>query len=275
MRDTIYPMDLVQDSSVYAISVSNVPHEVCQILFNDLIGTYEIKVGDKKYSEKADSVCTEENTLLFYIPSQNPMDEEDKLEPEICGNAVCGMCEACDADSQTCVVVPKYGAKCIDGSVQGWCVDGVCQPDSCANCTENEYCGDANTSSVRPNPNTCKALNFKEVNIGNKTYLYSDDKLSWWDAEAACKAKKKRLVRIEDLIDNYDAAKANSAGYYNGGTLNEAGKILQEKMTNKAWIWTRNLHTSKGSSYVFGMQLSDNGYVSSGTRTSTRQPICY
>lgn len=275
-EETLYPMSIIQEASSgkSAVSVSGVPQEVCDILFYDLISVYPIKVGETSYTESADNVCSETNDMLFYLP-QGTTSTGQETELQKCGSEVCTVCQTCDATTETCVSAPKYTIKCMAEAASGWCVNGECQADTCTACGSSQYCGDSNTSSFNARPSTCKDLKFKEVTIGTTTYLYSEDKLSWWDTKSACTALNKKMVSVADVVDGVDYDKAGTAGYYRGGTLTGVGEKLQETIGESNWIWTDTFCSACSSAAFFGINMKD-GYIQTGSRNSaTRFAVCY
>ena len=275
-EETLYPMSIIQEGSngKSAVSVSGVPQEVCDILFDDLIGVYPIKVGEISYTETADNVCSEINDMLFYLP-QGVTSADQEKELQKCGASVCTVCQTCDTTTETCVAAPKYTIKCMAETVSGWCVNGECQADACAACGPNQYCGDSNASSVNARPSSCKDLKFKEVVLGEKTYLYSEDKLSWWDSKSACVALNKKMVSIDEIVTGVDWSKAGTAGYYRGATLNAIGIGLQEKIGESNWIWSDTFCSGCSSPAFFGVNMKD-GYIGTGSRNSaSRFAVCY
>ena len=219
-------------------------------------------------------MCDEKNDMLFYLPQgATSVGQEEELPK--CGTEVCNACQTCDATTKTCVAAPKYTIKCMTGTASGWCVNGECQADTCTACGSSQYCGDSNTSSFNARPSTCKDLKFKEVTIGTTTYLYSEDKLSWWDTKSACTALNKKMVSVADVVDGVDYDKAGTAGYYRGGTLTGVGEKLQETIGESNWIWTDTFCSACSSAAFFGINMKD-GYIQTGSRNSaTRFAVCY
>ena len=105
--------------------------------------------------------------------------------------------------------------------------------------------------------------------------MYSEEKLSWWDAQSACAALKKKMVSVDDVVEGVDWSKAGTSGYYRGGTLTNLGLTLQEKVGESNWLWTDSFCSSCSSPSFFGINMKD-GYIQTGSRNSaSRFAVCY
>ncbi len=82
-KGTIYPMvisEVIYDDGIseYALEVNDVPKQVCEMVFNNLISSYSIDIGENHYDNIigiSDNVCDEENTMLFYPQKCSGKDE--------------------------------------------------------------------------------------------------------------------------------------------------------------------------------------------------------
>ena len=161
----------------------------------------------------------------------NP-DSEDYVEPEgtatlppqleCYSNADCdtdkpycnngGQCISCPSEKPLWNETYKVCSECLDNS---HCTDSATpycneKTGKCVRCLTNgdcdsgQYCADANTSYTEANPYTCKNLNFSEYTIDGTTYYVSNDSMTWWDADAACKAMKKNLLNVDEFFVDWN-----------------------------------------------------------------------
>ena len=99
---------------------------------------------------------------------------------------------------------------------------------------------------------------FAKLDVAGKTYYVSHRPLSWWDADAACKAlgRDDGLVEVDDLITGW-----NGSYDWTNHDFTDLGKALQSYYGTDRYIWTNNLTDGVNScyAYVVGLYL---GYVS-------------
>ena len=233
-KGAFYPMDVAYDYETleYALEVSDVPKQVCKMVFDGLITTYSIEIGtERRVAPTDENLCGDNNTMAFYL---------EETVNEKCGNVICPACQKCDADTQSCVTVRDYETRCAVSDTQyGWCVSGACEPDSdVCNCTQKQYCADTNEDSYTPHPSGCKDLNFKKATIDGITYYLSNETMSWWDAISACKALgNKNLVSSEELAVGQPDAQTNNTILYEQRT--DLAYAIQEQLTDgkSFYVW--------------------------------------
>ena len=94
---------------------------------------------------------------------------------------------------------------------------------------------------------------FSKLDVGDKTYYVSHRLLSWWDADAACKALgREGLVEVDDLINGWNG------GYdSNPHEFTDLGKALQSHYGTGWFIWINNLTDGVNSCYAYGVDLND------------------
>ena len=103
---------------------------------------------------------------------------------------------------------------------------------------------------------------FAELDVGDKTYYVSHRPLSWWDADAACKALgRDGLVKVDDLITGWNG------GYdYNSHKFTDLGKALQSHYGTDWFIWTNNSTDGINSCHAYYVGLL-NGTVGNYARS--------
>ncbi|MBR4927052.1 MAG: hypothetical protein IKY98_01865, partial [Alphaproteobacteria bacterium] len=157
-------------------------------------------------------------------------------------NSDCGPCGACYGQCYP----ENNGLACSTESVtDGMCHWGECLPKSGCNddnpCTgKHEYCASPNTSCTEAFPDgstgTCIKADFKPLPINGTEYWISNTALSWWDADAACKALGfNGLISVYDLVPDWDG----TASY----TPNELIQKIEESVPSGA-IWTSTSYNS-------------------------------
>lgn len=160
-----------------------------------------------------------------------------------------GECYAC---SGICIFGEKHGQACADGagvcSYYGQCLVGACTSNS--DCTgQDQYCADTNDSCTVAHPSKCTTFNYMTrkltVNGTTQTVLISKDWLTWWDADAACRAKGKSLLSVNDLVSGWDGS---STGFHTPTALLEA---LASELGDYYYIWTKDLTSTSGDCYAF------------------------
>ncbi len=242
-----------------------IPQSVCQMVFDGLSNTaVQIDINDSVATSQDN--CGNDNTMTFYFAGGGNGTGGETGEQ--CGDAVCGICQKCDASTETCVTVGDYEAKCTtDDNKTGWCVGETCQAENC-NCDENQYCADTNTyGACSPNPTTtCKDANFDTVDIASTTYYISKDHMSWWDAVSACKALgNKQLLSVYDFVSDWDGTSFGSAFTYSTPTslANKLNTELNGEQNN-VWLWT-NTNGQECAHMRFGFQYNNIDSTSNGS----------
>ena len=87
-KGAFYPMDVVYDYETleYALEVSDVPKQVCKMVFDGLISSYSIEIGTVRYVGKTEEVCGDNNVMAFYL---------DTVESRQCLNIICNKGQYC------------------------------------------------------------------------------------------------------------------------------------------------------------------------------------
>ena len=263
-----YPVSFVEDiaNARYGVQIQNVPSRICKMVGDALKNTAIVYVGSEDYTPNEENdPCdlSDKNTMEFYF-------ETLKCEPacgddEIClwgecvsenleqtpwrgdatsctQNSDCGPCGACYGQCYP----ENNGLACSTESVtDGMCHWGECLPKSGCNddnpCTgKHEYCASPNTSCTEAFPDgstgTCIKADFKPLPINGTEYWISNTALSWWDADAACKALGfNGLISVYDLVPDWDG----TASY----TPNELIQKIEESVPSGA-IWTSTSYNS-------------------------------
>ena len=217
-----YPVSFVTDipSDRYGIQLQNVPSRVCKMVGDALKNMAIVYVGGEEHNANEQDPCdsSDKNTMEFYFDTLKcePACKSDEicLWGECVSNQVeatpwrggdrncskdddCGPCGTCGSGSMCYAKFNGYSCM-TDTNVEGLCRYGVCVPKSGCNETipcngKNEYCASPNTSNAEPFPNNstgaCVTADFKPLTIDVETeYWISNSSLSFWDAQAACKA---------------------------------------------------------------------------------------
>ena len=152
-----------------------------------------------------------------------------------------GECYAACTGHGVCDHFLKNGQACADGA--GVCSYGQCLVGACtsnADCTgQNQYCADKNDSCEVAQPSKCTTFNYMTrkltVNGTTQTVLISKNWMTWWDADAACRAKGKSLLSVNDLVSGWNGS---STGKHTKTALLEA---LASELGDNYYIWTKEL----------------------------------
>ena len=244
-----YPILLNLDDAPtnYYIKVEQVPFEVCNMIADMMPEDVEILV-DNDMQECAKGYNTLDFSYLGF--------------GEQCGDSVCGTCQKCENES--CVPITDYEQKCTSNGKFGWCIGGVCEPDTMCNCGENQYCADTNESACEPHPSgNCKDFNFRTVNIDGTTYYISNGYIaSWWDNASACKALGKNMINHNEIAQACTQADDIECSTY-GAKLTSLGKALYSEIGN-GLVWSSIVNGCQAS-YV---TLSDNPRIHGNPRAN-------
>ncbi|MBR4927529.1 MAG: hypothetical protein IKY98_04295 [Alphaproteobacteria bacterium] len=203
-----------------------------------------------------------------------------------CMSGVCqvpGDSSVCEREGTDAECMTNLGGTCVlsEGIIQctangynGYCSSGQCLP-SCDNCTDNQYCGDLNTSYTSAHPMVCKNLDFSEYSIDGKIYYISNNDMSWWDNEAACVALSKKtgktlsMISLSELLTGYNGSK------WEGVPTKTA--LLEELYVSigSKWLWTKDLINSYEMFYVL-VGGNQHGYGGTERNDTSRgvQAIC-
>lgn len=179
-----------------------------------------------------------------------------------------GECIGC-ATWGVCNTSVKDGQACADGT--GTCQGGQCLVGACtsnSDCTgQNQYCADTNDSCTVAHPNKCapNPLKARKITVnGVSEIVYIQNSMSWWDADAACRAKGKSLLSVNDLVSGWDGS---STGIHTKTALLEA---LASELGGHHNIWTKDLTdndcsafdvTTGGNVNVTSRYFGDNYYL--------------
>ena len=209
-------------------------------------------------------------------------------KPEVTANIMGGTCET-DADCNTgwtgsncaycdatygCVEKrDNHNKTCTltDGNVAGKCGGGECNPSGCNEANpckgDKEYCASPNNwkslsdcrSFFDNEEGMCIVANttFSRVNLAGKNYYISNGPISWWDADAGCKAlESDGLVGVSDLINGW-----NGGDDSNSYELTALGAALQSHLGTKHRIWTSDDYDSCRAFIVYLYNDSVDSYI--------------
>ncbi|MGN1063326.1 MAG: hypothetical protein ACI4QM_03270, partial [Alphaproteobacteria bacterium] len=127
--------------------------------------------------------------------------------------------------------------------------NGVCQANSCSNgeaCGSGFFCKDSNSNrSCSRIPTQCTSLNGyfvrKTITLSDnttETWYVSKRTVSWWDAEAACKASGLTMVTVNELVSGWSSP---SEGTF---TLTERAQKLNDAIGVYSYVWTSDDYDS-------------------------------
>ena len=182
-------------------TTKKMPQSVCQMVFDGLSNTaVQIDINDSVATSQDN--CGNDNTMTFYFEGGGNGTGGETGEQ--CGDTVCGTCQKCDTDTQSCVTVRDYETRCAVSDTQyGWCVSGACEPDGC-DCSENQYCADTNESCEVAHPSgNCVNISYTERMVTYidkngveqvETVYVLNGEMSWWDTQSACTALGKQML---------------------------------------------------------------------------------
>jgi len=151
-----------------------------------------------------------------------------------------GMGECIGCSDDICNTWAKNNQVCADGT--GTCSNGQCLVGTCtsnADCTgQDQYCADTNDSCTVAHPSKCvtNPLKARKITVnGVSEIVYIQYFMTWWDADAACRAKGKSLLSVNDLVSGWNGS---SVGTYTPTALLEA---LASELEDYRYIWTKDL----------------------------------
>ena len=196
-----YTIDLFENKDLEpSIMIESVPSSVCKLILKDSARAQDIFVGVKNgdnvdgnwYLGNNEDICDGGNKELLFALSPdmlagfNPGNKEEDSEVTSTNIPQCYSNTDCSADKPYC----SYGQ----------CVECISNDD----CGSNQYCSDANESCSEPHPKECKRASFDTLNVNGTIYYISDISLSWWDADAACRAiGRDGLISGGSLLENW------------------------------------------------------------------------
>ena len=240
------------------IQVSGLPKRLCEMVFDGLINQSTIKIGSVEYDSPTDNMCSDINTMVFYVDEENintdnggsDLETETETETETDTEPQTETTETTTTETTTTETTTTTTNKTTTT---------VTETDIACNCGSGYYCADTNGSCEHPTPsgNCVEAKpQFKEEKIDGITYYISNDPMSLWDAVSACKALgNKSLLYVSDLVEE----SLNDYGQY---TLTQHAKLLYPKIENIE-ILTKDRRDC--SAYT----VTSNGWVSYGLDVST------
>ena len=288
------------DETQYGIQITGVPSSVCKIVGDALKQTVDVYVGNEGYdSDIKEDPCDESdnNTMEFYFDTGAVESDGCKTDADCGTNKYCdkdtGICfngsapegtyGACDTSDSCCSngdPYSKHGDDCtINTPNDGMCYYGTCVAKGCTY-DENKckgfgvYCASPNdscTEAFLSDPTgTCVEADFAELNVGDKTYYVSHHYMSWWDADAACKALgRDGLVEVDDLVTGWN-------GSYDPKVhdFTDLGKALQSHYGTADPIWTENLTDAVNSCTAYFVVLSGGEVGYSDRRNNVLYAVC-
>jgi len=198
--------------------------------------------GLERNTDNTCTVCTNGNVYLSY--NADPCGTTTPMNEAATG------CECTNADG-----------KCVSFEYDsGWnmiCAASDATPcKSNKDCASTEYCALTNSQWAcnQPDVGTCMPLtDGVSYTYNNKTFLRSDNNMTWWSAENWCKAKGKQLVSLASTGINKD----NLGDYFNnnGWCCDDCGgdeykcenvnwDALRTVFESDAYWWTRDNYDS-------------------------------
>ena len=293
-KGTVYDMEAIQDTTnnTWGIVVDGVPSRVCQMVGDALKTQATVYVGNAERNDTTDNdpcESSDENTMEFYFDTGAVESDGCKTDADCGTNKYCdkdtGFCfngsapegtyGACDTSDSCCSdgnPYSKHGDDCtINTPNDGMCYYGTCIAKGCTY-DENKcegfgvYCASPKSSCTEAFPSgktgTCVEADFSKLDVGDKTYYVSHNRMSWWDADAACKAlgRDDGLVEVDDLITGW-----NGSYDYNSHEFTDLGKALQSHYGIYWNIWTNNLKEDVNSCNAYHVRLSTS-FVNSDFR---------
>ncbi|MBR4926821.1 MAG: hypothetical protein IKY98_00685 [Alphaproteobacteria bacterium] len=283
------------------------PKRICEIVYDAMKDT-AVQIDINATRADSNATCGDDNEMTFYFEGGISLTCDPACpEGQYCDNGICfkgempektgvvldkdcisdadcntdwtGTCAYCDRGK--CTGVHWYNdddCTINEGNVAGQCNFGICYPKGC---TTNEDCKEVGTYCASTNNSdevrfqdgemgACAKLNFIRKEIGGKIYYLSNEQMSWWDAEYACKAISSNIdmVKITDLVEESS---------WNGESDNDViltplGGELQALFGFRS-VWTQNLTSDKKyalvgcfmlesakGSVVYGSYNKDTGY---------------
>ncbi len=238
-----YPIRLEDNST--GIQVSGLSNRVCQMVFDGLIRQATIKIQAMEYDSPTDTnVCaTDNNTMVFYFDeeAQTPDTKENENNPEIETET--------ETKTETETEITETEITETETTTGGDCTSNT-------DCAPTQYCADKNDSAEIAHPYECRNLNFSEQTINGKMYYLSQTYLSWWDADAACKALGRKLGKTIEMISISDLA-SDWDEYLQNKTANWTDSISFTK-TPLAEGLRKNLFGDTDWLYYLGVWTSDS-----------------
>ena len=271
------------DDTQYGIQISGVPARVCKMVGDALKPMASVYVNDDEHITEEDP-CDESdnNTMEFYFATGAVESDGCKTDTDCGTNKYCdkdtGFCfnrsapegtyGACDTSDSCCSngdPYYKHGDDCsTDTIANGMCYYGTCIAKGCTY-DENKckgvgvYCASPNTyasSNCKAfydgEKGVCMKADFAKLDVGGKIYYVSHYYMSWWDADAACKALgRDGLVEVDDLINGWN-------GGYDGGSheFTDLGEALLIHY-GAGFIWTNNVASNSCFAYCVYMDLGE------------------
>ena len=279
-----------ENETQYGIQITGVPSSICKMVGDGLKQTVAVYVGNEDYNSNTETdPCDESNsnTMEFYFDTGAVESDGCKTDADCGENKYCdkdtGICfngaapegthGACDTSDSCCSngdPYSKHGDDCSTATIaNGMCYYGTCIAKGCTydenKCTgKAEYCASPNDSCEEAFPNgktgTCVKADFTKLDVAGKTYYVSHNTMSWWDADAACKALgRDGLVGVNDLVTGW-AGK----GDYNIHEFTPLGAALQSHLKIGYQVWTSDDYSSCNAFKVF---LSD-AFVNNDSRNA-------
>ena len=244
------------ENETIGIQVDNVPERICEMIVERMEHSIaNIKIN-AKYAGENIGKCGNDNTLVFYFYPMGCFFDSDCNKNEVCKWNQClsfdkpieimpelGVSCTSDLECQAeytgascsicmnkqCVVNPDViGRSCLlNNGINGQCNSGQCVPKECSDtnntCQQGYYCASPNNSCLQAfqenETGSCVKPVFNPYNINGSVYYMSQDTMSWWDAEASCKAAGfdgvmdvNELLQIADEL--YKKAFNNTGKWY-------------------------------------------------------------
>ena len=265
---------MVDDEGVISLSVLNVEEAVCKIVFDELKSKM-VSIDINSSSGKTSDDCAPSNTMTFSFAES--MDNVD-CETSICFNdsekpimyyclddSECGTCQFCNEEG-TCQFLEE-GVSCGQG--QGMCLAGDCVYQECqsnSDCSANEFCSGSDRMNCEQLPFRCKKIDFSKIKLKFadqhiETWFVSHTQLSYWDAKNACGKLGKKMVSVNELVDNYPSEMIlprterlilldNKLGSVNFWTSEEYNSCYSISVFSREGYTVNMINTTKGRRFA-------------------------
>ena len=214
----VFAEPIIDDENLISLTVLNVEKEVCKIVFDKLKRQMVYVEINSLFARNSDVCSQQTNKMTFYF---NDNLNDLNCETDVCfntseqpiiyycsDNSKCGECQFCDIEEKVCKFLEEE-ASC--DNEQGICINGDCVYQECtknSDCKSDEYCSGSNTSQCEQLPFRCKKIDFSKIKLEFsdkhiETWFVSRTQISYWDAKSACEKMGKKMVTVDELVENY------------------------------------------------------------------------
>ena len=274
-----YP--IIYNADDDCIQVSNVPDDVCHMIFRDLTSEMIIGINGKQYNEYK-NICTSSNAMHFYVGMS-----KDEFVPDPCptGTAQNGL---------GAYAVTKENVKCYCEQLDMIYKNKECiikQEEGCKNnneCNNGEYCNiPVYTGAECPSATIVNAFRGECEDTENvmldkpsgAPFYVSKKALTWQSAKNLCSALGKSMVSLTDWQCAHKICRTGSGCECKDNCSCRKVKDktgVSDIITQMAGYSSFNgwVTNSYSSCYYYSLNKS-GGYVGSAEKTKmTRHAIC-